>query len=307
MTVQLPDSLERLARANPAQPDDQLGQGVRAQAALERILASGPTVAHSRRRPRRHGRRLAIVLVAALLLAVGGAVAATDPFGLFRDPNPGSAIFGVDPGRHVTPPSVPNIGCPRVAEPTFACGARLGGQHYTLIDHVWSNPPITRGGMLASIRRERRAGRLSAARAQRLEADIAAISDDFIARFNVMTHFGTLSTGLGSGGSHRVPPLGVPSVLVCQTAGRALSCRDLNGDASAPVGGGIYAALPAANWRPAPPQQPDSTWNLEVAILGHAPTPAELRFEIDLVRYGTTSSGASPARPQRAPAPVKTP
>ncbi|HJS94964.1 MAG TPA: hypothetical protein VJ741_11930 [Solirubrobacteraceae bacterium] len=126
-------------------------------------------------------------------------------------------------------------------------------------------------------------------------------SDDFIARFNVMMHFGTYSSGVGAGGSQRVPPVGVPSLLVCETAGSALSCRDMNGDDSAPVGGGIYAAVPAPDWRPAPPQQPDSGCDLEVAILGHAPTPAELRFETGLARYGTTSSGASPARPRRAP------
>ncbi|HET6866806.1 MAG TPA: hypothetical protein VFH80_12885 [Solirubrobacteraceae bacterium] len=145
-------------------------------------------------------------------------------------------------------------------------------------------------------------GRVPAASARRLDADIAALSDDFIARFNVMSHFGTYISG-AAGGSQRVPPVGVPSLLVCQTAGRALSCRDLNGDDSAPVGGGIYAAVPAPDWRPAPPHQSDSTWDLEVAILGHAPTAAELRFEMDLVRYGTTSHSSSSARPRRASAP----
>lgn len=141
-------------------------------------------------------------------------------------------------------------------------------------------------------------GRVPAASARRLDADIAALSDDFIARFNVMSHFGTYISG-AAGGSQRVPPVGVPSLLVCQNAGTALSCRDMNGDDSAPVGGGVYAAVPAPDWRPAPPRQPDPSWALEVAILGHPPTAAELRFEIDLARYGTTSSTASPTRPQR--------
>lgn len=291
-------TLERLARANPARPDDELGRTPAAQATLERILATERPAAQRRRRRRRHGHRLAIVLVAALLVAVGGAVAATDPFGLFRSPNPGSAVYGVDASRHVTPPTVPNIGCPRSTAQSFDCGAHLSGQRYTLIDHVFSNPTVTRPMMLAAIRRGLQEGRISPTGAARLDADIAAISDSFIARFNVMAHFGTYSGGLGAGG--RVPPVGVPSLLVCQNAGTALSCRDMNGDDSAPVGGGIYAALPAPDWRPAPPQQPDSGWNLEVAILGHVPTAAELRFEADLIRYGTTSSGASPVRPRRA-------
>jgi hypothetical protein len=228
-------------------------------------------------------------------------VAATDPFGLFRSPNPDSALYGVDPSRHVTPPNVPNIGCPRIATQSFDCGAHMSGQRYTLIDHVFSNPTVTRRMMLAAVRRGLRAGQISPAGAARLDADIAAISDDFIARFNVLAHFGTYTGGVDSGG--RVPPVGVPSLLVCQSAGTALHCRDMNGDDSAPVGGGIYAAVPAPDWRPAPPRQPDPGWALEVAILGHPPTAAELRFEMDIVRYGTTSGGASPARPSRAPAP----
>jgi len=295
MTVQLPPTLERLARANPARPDDSLGESPVARAALERILATErqPERAAERRRSRRHGHRLAIVLVAALLVAVGGAVAATDPFGLFRSPNPGTAIFGVDPGRYVTPPTVQRIGCPDPAGQTFACGASLAGQHYLLIDHVWANPSITRVRMLAAIRTGLRKGQISAQAARRLEADIASVSDYFIARFNVMSHFGTFSTGLTSNGRPMAPPVGVPSLLVCEPAGAALTCRDLNGDGSAPVGGGIYQALPAPGWRPAPPHQPDSAWQLEVAILGRPPTASELRFEIDLVRYGTTSSSRS--------------
>jgi len=296
-------TLERVARANPVRPDDQFGHGALAQATLERIVAAERPAARTRRRPRRHGHRLAIVLVAALLLAVGGAVAATDPFGLFRSPNPGSAVFGIDPSRHVNPPTAPTIGCPHTAPQTFTCGTGLPGQRYRLTEHVW-NPgrPLTRRYMLGALRKEVRQGHLSVQGEKRLEQDIAAVSDQFVARFNDMMRFGTFSTSLTPTGSGaRVPPTGVPSLLVCESAGAALRCRDMNGDDSAPVGGGIYAAVPARNWRPAPPRRPDPGWDLEVAILGHAPTAAELRFEIDLVRYGTTSSSASPARPQRAP------
>ena len=303
MTVKLPPTLERLSRANPVQPDDSLGESPAGRAALQRILATDRS-ARRPAKPRRfrgHGGRLAIVLLAAGLLAVGGAVAATDPFGLFRSTNPGTAVFGVDPSRHVKPPTVSDIACPSTGGQTFDCGADLSGQRYTLVDHVFSNPTITRALMLGAIRQERRAGQISASGAERLDADIAAVSDEFIARFNVMMHFGTFSTSFGSGS--KVPPVGVPSLLVCESAGTALSCRDMNGDDSAPVGGGIYAAEPAPDWRPAPPQQSNSTWQLEVAILGHPPTPAELRFEIDLVRYGTSSGSGSQAHPRRSPAP----
>ncbi len=303
MTVHLPESLERVARANPARPDDELGRTPVAQATLARILATER--AASRRRARRHGHRLAIVLVAALLLAVGGAVAATDPFGLFRDPNPGSAFFGIDSSRHVKPPNEQSIACPRTTGQGFTCGTGLSGQRYSLTDHVWSpGPPLTRSYMLGALHKEVRQGQISAQGEKRLEADVSAVSDKFLARFSEMLRFGTYSTSFSPTGTRaRVPPAGVPSLLICESAGIGLRCRDMNGDDSAAVGSGIYVAVPAPNWRPAPPQQPDSGWQVEVAILGHAPTAAELRFEIDLVKYGTTSSSASSARPERAAPP----
>ena len=302
MTVELPPTLKRLARVNPVPPDDALGESPVARAALERILATERSA--PRRRAARHGRRMLIVVLAALLLAVGAAVAATDPFGLFRDPNPGSAIFGVDPSRHVTPPTEFHIACPHPTSPVVACGAHLTAQRYMLVDHVLSpGPTLSRARMAAAIRTGLRKGQISAQGARRLESDLAAVSDEFLARFNESMRFGTFSDSLTSSGG-KAPPAGVPSLLICQPAGAALSCRDMNGDDSAAVGSGIYTALPAPGWRPAPPHQPDPSYQLEVAILGHRPTAAEMRFEIDLVRYGTTSSGSSSTQPQRAPAPA---
>lgn len=336
MTIQLPPTLERVARANPVRPDDELGQRAAAQATLARIMADdrpasdarpaaderlspdglsasddvsdarGASDARAAARGRRwragwHGRRLAIVLAAALLLAVGAAVAATDPFGLFRSPNPGSAIFGIDPSRHVVPPTEFHIACPHPGSGTFACGSRLTGQRYMLLNHVESNgPPITRAAMQAALRKGRRQGRLSAPAVRRLTEDLAGVSDHFLSRLNVMFRFGTYSTNLTPEGTRRLaPPPGVPSLLICEPAGAVLRCGDMNGDGAAAIGSGIYQALPAPDWRPAPPQQPDPGWQLEVAILGHPPTAAEQRLLIDLLSYGTTSSSSSSA-PTRA-------
>lgn len=104
----------------------------------------------------------------------------------------------------------------------------------------------------------------------------------------------------------RASPPGVVAVIVCEPGGRNLSCRDLNGDANAAVGSGIYTAVPDPNWRPAPPQQPDTGWALEVAILGGPPSAAEIRLEEDLLMAATSSSSTTTTgHAQRVPAPTK--
>jgi hypothetical protein len=303
MTPQLPPSLARVARANPVHAvDDERGQTADAQTKLAQILADDPS-APKRRAPRR-GRRVLIGAVAALLLAVGAALAATDPFGIFRNPNPGSALYGVDSTRHVKPPTAFLIRCPRTAGNSFACGAGLAGVRYQLLDHVESNGAgrLNRHTMETAIRQARARGQISAAMATRFDRDLAAVSDGFLAKLQTMFRYGTLSAGLT-----RVPPRGVPALIVCEPAGRALSCQDLNGDANAAVGSGIYEALPAPDWRPAPPQRPDNSWALVVSILGHQPTQAELRVFFDMAMTATSSTRATSGQARRAPPPPKSP
>jgi hypothetical protein len=300
MTPPSPPTLDRLARANPVIVDEERGHSPVAQTALARILASERD--GRRRRPFGRRRGIPIVAIAALLVIGGGAVAATDPLGLFRSPNPGTAIYGVDPSRHVRPPTETSIACPAHPGPVLRCGAGLGGQRYMLIDHVESNggSRLTRANMLRALEQERRSGLFPARTVRRVEADLAAVSDGFLAHLREMLRFGTLSTSLTSASGRPVaPPPGVPALIVCEPDGSTLGCRDLNGDDHAAIGSGIYQALPSAGWLPAPPHQPDPGWELEVAILGRPPTPAELRFMTDLLRVTTTSSGATPSRPQR--------
>lgn len=296
MTPELPPTLERVARANPVRPDDDRGKGTDAQATLARILADGP--AAGRRRSGRRSRRVLIIALAALLVAVGAGLAATDPFGIFRNPNPGSALFGIDTSRRVTPPTAFRIECPRTTGAAFRCAVGLPGRVYELLDHVESNGgiPLTRPNIVAAIRRARARGDISAAMAARFDRDLAAVSDDFLARVGTMFRYSTLSTGMS-----RVPPPGVPALVVCEPAGNDLSCRDLNGDGDAAIGSGIYEAEPAPDWRSAPPQQPDSSWALIDAILGHPPTKAEIRFIIDVLATGTTSSSGAQEKPTRVP------
>lgn len=297
MTPQLPPTLARVARSNPVHPDDDRGLTPDAQAALHRIVAAERPA--RRRRTARHGQLVLIVGLATLLLAVGGGLAATDPFGIFRNPNPGSALYGVDSSRHVTPPTAYFIRCPQTTGRSFRCGSGLAGIQYSLIDHVESNDTsvLTRANLEKAIRQSRARGEISAAMAKRFDRDLAAVSDSFLAAFRTMSRYQQLGGGLS-----RIPPSGVLDVIVCEPGGRNLSCQDLNGDANAAVGSGIYTAVPQPDWRPAPPQQPDNGWALEVAILGRQPTAAELRFEEDVVMAATTSSSTTTtAHAQRVP------
>lgn len=288
MTPQLPPTLARVARSNPVRPDDDRGLTPDAQAELQRILAAERPA--RRRRAARHGRLVVIVAMATLLLAVGGGLAATDPFGIFRNPNPGSALYGVDSSRHVTPPTAYFIRCPETTRQSFRCGPGLAGIQYSLLDHIQSNDTsaLTRANLKAAIRQARARGEISTAMARRFDHDLAAVSDSFLAAFRTMSRYQQLGGGLS-----RVPPSGVLDVIVCEPAGRNLSCQDLNGDANAAVGSGIYTAVPQPGWRPAPPQQPDNGWALEVAILGGPPSAAELRFEEDIVMAATPSPGTT--------------
>jgi hypothetical protein len=214
MTPQLPPTLARVAHSNPVRPDDDLGLTPNAQAALDRILA---TEAPARRRSAaRRSRRVLIVALATLLLvAVGAGLAASDPFGIFRNPNPGSALYGVDSSRHVKPPTAYWIQCPQTTGNAFRCGAALSGTRYELIDHVESNnvDVLTRSNLRAAIQQARAHGQITAAVATRFDRDLAAVSDGFLAAFRTMARYQQLGSSMS-----RVPPPGVPAVIVCEPA-----------------------------------------------------------------------------------------
>ena len=197
MTPQLPPTLARVARSNPVRPDDDLGLEPAAQATLARILATDRPV--QRRHAERRSRRVLIVALAALLLlAVGGGLAATDPFGMFRSPNPGSALYGVDSSRHVKPPTAYFIQCPRTTGNSFGCGAKLSGTRYELIDHIESNNAdvLTRSNLKAAILQARAHGQITAAMAARFDRDLAAVSDGFLAAFRTMARYQQLGTSM---------------------------------------------------------------------------------------------------------------
>jgi hypothetical protein len=69
------------------------------------------------------------------------------------------------------------------------------------------------------------------------------------------------------------------------------------------VGSGVYAGVPARDWRPAPPAKAGSSWRLVVAILGHPPTAAKQRLLIDLLAAATATTSSLSSSSSPAPRP----
>jgi hypothetical protein len=296
MSSQLqPDVLARLRAANPAAVEPDRGRSELAQATLQRILedqsatARDPSKTRGRwRNPGRSPRGLAIVF-ATLLIGGGAAFAATDPLGWWSA-NPGEAKYGANPAVHVRTPTIQEITCRSQSAGQFRCTAARSGQRYYRVDAIEPPGTLTRAKFTAAMSQDLAAGKMSSAQAAKFKADLAAVPDSFFRKFDLASRFGTYgAVGEMGNGRTLAPPPGVPGYLVCENAGSALSCQNLNGDTAAPVGAGVYAAEPTAAWRPAPPKQ--QNFSLPPGITF---TPAEYRVIIDMIQHmsaGSSSGG----------------
>jgi hypothetical protein len=302
-----PDAITRLRAVNPAAVDPGLGREPVAQASLQRILDSPPQAApHARRRPLT-SRGLVLVL-AVLVLGVGGALAATDPMGWWSS-NPSEAHYRVNPDARVPTPVAQQIRCTSDGGGRLRCTPQQErcyqvGQHapycklsgtalpYEKIDAIPappSNSVFTRAGFTKVITKALAARTMTAAQAARFRADLARVPDGFFTELRLAGQYGTYSSGSETkNGKTQVPPAGQAATLVCTDAGRLLSCQNLNGDTDAPVGAGVYSAVPSPGWR---------TVRTPPYIGGLPPdvkfTPAEDQVLIDLLRLGTTTSRSS--------------
>jgi len=293
----MPSSLARLARSNPVELDDDLGRQPAAQAVLSEILATKRAVPGRTRRA--WSARAVTIAFASLLVGAGAAVAATDPFGLWRSSSPGTARYSVDPARHVATSTPSLIRCAAAGSAGSRCGAQVSGQAYELIDRIQAPTALTRGAMTAALLQRVRGGQISTATQTGFRADLAAVSDAFFARLNEAMRFGTVG-----GGGTSVPPRGVPLWLVCEPAAATIACRDLNGDERAAVGSGVYMALPARDWVAASDSGPfgndstGATTQLMTAIFGGQLTPPEARLLRDLASTAGVhaSSSSSPTQ-----------
>jgi hypothetical protein len=282
-------TISRLASANPARPDDELGRSPEAQATLRQILAEErePDTAPSARRALPSSRRLVAVL-AVLVLGTGTAFAATDPFGWWSA-NPQTALYQTDLTRHVTTPTATGVNCTPLTGGLFQCAARSAGRPYRLIDHIQAvhANPFSRSAITASVNQALQAGRITPAIAQRIRTDLSRVSDQYLATLYTPHGYGSYGLAQPDTGRGRVPPAGVPSFLACQMSAGKIICRYLNGD-QAPAGSGIYEASPTADWRPAPPARTQPS-----APARATPTPAEMQLLSDILRYLTASSSSS--------------
>jgi hypothetical protein len=310
-----PDSLTRLRAVNPAAVDPGLGREPVAQASLQRILDSPPETAPVARRPLT-SRGLVLVL-AVLVLGVGGALAATDPMGWWSS-NPSEAHYRVNPDARVPTPVAQQIRCTagaggrlrctpqqercyQVGQRTPYCKLSGTGLPYRKIDAIRAPPSssvFSRAGFAKAITTALAARRMTAAQAALFRADLARVPDGFFSELRLAGQYGTYgSGGETKNGRTQVPPVGQAAMLVCTDAGRRLSCQDLNGDADAPVGAGVYSAEPGPGWRTV--RTPRYIGGLPPGVQF---TPAEEQVLIDLLRFGTTTSRSSSHGGQAKPA-----
>lgn len=322
MSQMNPDALSRLSAANPAPIDTNRGHDATAQAALRWIMLDAPADAladapPARKRTARRVRspRGLALLFAILVVGVGGAVAATDPFG-WSSSNPGEAQYGANPMLRVRTPAAQQIRCNTSRASSFRCTAQRITCSETAkrrpvcvttgtglpYDKIAAIPPpaggsFSRAGLLAYIAKHIGTGAMTPAHAAKFRADLARVPDSFFAELRLASRFGTYGEGSSnSRGQTLVAPPGVPQIIVCVNAGHALRCRDLNGDLEAPIGAGVYGAQPGPGWRVAPPHRQSTGLPPGVHF-----TADEQQVLADLVRYASSQRSSSSPRRARAP------
>jgi hypothetical protein len=309
------DAITRLRAVNPAAVDPGLGREPVAQAALQRILDSPPETAPPAARRPLTSRGLVLVL-AVVVLGVGGALAATDPMGWWSS-NPSEVHYRVNPDARVPTPAAQQIRCTagggrrlrctpqqercyQVGQRAPYCKLSGTGLAYQKIDAIPappSNSVLSRAGFTKAIAKALAARTMTAAQAARFRADLARVPDGFFTELRLAGQFGTYGSGGDTQtGKTLVPPVGQAATLVCTNVGRGLSCQDLNGDADAPVGAGVYSAVPGPGWHTV--RTPRDIGGLPPGV--HF-TNAEEQVLIDLLRFGMTRSGSSSRGGQAKP------
>jgi hypothetical protein len=299
-----PDAMTRLRTANPFVADPDRGKEPVAQAALQRILDTPMPSSISAPRHTMTPRALVLIL-AVLLVGVGGARAATDPMGWWSN-SPNEAHYRVSPSIRVRTPTAQQLRCHANGNGHFNCTAASDrcyqtgqqapsctlsgiGLRYMKIDTIEAPPRnsiLSRAGFKKAIAKALAAGTMTAADAAKFRSDLARVQDSFFTEMRLASRYGTYGVGGATrDGQTLVPPIGQPAMLACTDAARRVECQNINGDPNTPVGAGVYAAVQGPGWR----------WVKAPRYIGGLPpgihfTRADYRVLIDLLRFGTTTS-----------------
>lgn len=311
------DAITRLRAVNPVIAEPDRGREPVAQAALQRILEAPASRPIS---PPRRGMtpRGLLVVLAVLLVGVGGALAATDPMGWWSN-NPSEAHYRVSTTSRVRTPTAQGIRCRAGGRGHFSCAAETNrcyqigqrppfcklsgrGLPYTKIDTIKAplrNSTLSRAGFDRAIAKALAAGTMTAADAAQFRSDLARVPDSFFTEMRLASRFETIGVGGPTRhGQVLVPPVGQPTLLVCGQTVRGIDCQNINGDTATPIGAGVYTAIQSKDWR----------WVKAPRYIGGLPpgihfTHAEYRVLIDLLRFGGTTS-SSPSSGQATTIPI---
>ena len=240
--------------------------------------------------------RVAAVVLAVLLLA-GAAVAATGYtlFDWLHSGAPGEARFSLDSTRTVSWPAPDALACDDPGSGQFRCSpARSGHWVYDFFGRVESQT-ITREAALAGLERTEQAGGVSHEQADRIRAEIAAVSDEFFEKLNLLHTFTSIASPHEvRPGVIRVPPGDVPQFVVCRPDGDEFLCIELAASAEVPVGAPFYGLRENQEWVEKPFRRelpnPDLMFH---AVFGRELTPAEERLLLTIATAGTTQDGGA--------------
>ncbi len=261
---------------------------------LEALLADLEPAARRRvgQIRRRRRTRMVALAVAVLMLTTGAALAAggVDLFGWLHGGSGSQARFIVDRNRIYRGPAPAHI--------------EYRGRVYRLLFRVAKPFPfLSRRDLLDRLAAGERSGSIDHRTAERVRTQIAAVSDQFFERFNLIPAIEqvAVSSPPAPAGHERVPPAGVAMLIVCQYG----SCRPLGAAHGIPVAAPVYLLPPAPDWvlRRVPVDAPVPWSALIEQAFGRPLTPAEWALIATLsTAVGSSSSGAPGVHPSSTPA-----
>jgi hypothetical protein len=268
-----------------------------------------------RHRAARRRRWVAGVVFATVVVLTAAALAAGSlnllPFLQTHDTN--AARFSVDRTRVYRGASPPVLQCAVTAQREFACARTSTQQNartYVLVARAVAQPELTRAGMLARLATAERSG-VSRRQVQRVRADLAGVSDEFIRSLNLIVSISTIASDQPLAGHPQLelaPPASVPTWIACaQQSTRQFGCHNLAASAHVPARTPIYRLQPSKDWQVVKRRQGHAlqVGRLLEAVLGRVPTRRESRLLVDLETPSARVSSAGASKTKRVVRPSR--